>query len=102
MIVASSGIDWTLVIVALITAVPATIAALIGNSNRRALRTPSGDTIGRVAERTHDLAAVSTLALKDTTASGPMVDSTRRLNTSVDSPVKVNGGVVLPHGEEQA
>lgn len=89
--IASTGVDWTIILTALITAIPAIIAALLGASNRRSLKTPSGDTIGRVAERTHDLAAVSTLALGDVQSSGPMVDAARRLNASTESPVKVNG-----------
>ena len=53
-------IDWTNVIVAAIAATPPTVLALL---NRRSLRTPSGDPIGHVVERTHDLAAVTTAAV---------------------------------------
>lgn len=47
----SGAIDWTAILVALIAAVPATIAAVVALLNRRSLRTPSGDSIGAVAER---------------------------------------------------
>ncbi len=54
--------DWTPVWVALASSIPggiaAVIAAYIANMNRRTLRTPSGDSIGQVMERTHDLSAV--------------------------------------------
>ena len=49
----------TLIICTTITAIPATLAAVLGYLNRRQIRTPSGDSLGEVAERTHDLAAVS-------------------------------------------
>jgi len=49
----------TLIVCTAITALPATIAAVIGVLNRRQIQTPSGDTIGHVVERTHDLAAAS-------------------------------------------
>lgn len=42
-----------------LSAVLSGIAAVIGAMNRRAIRTPSGDPIGQVTERTHDLAATS-------------------------------------------
>lgn len=53
------------------------------------LVTPSGDTIGEVVERTHDLAAVATM--RDIEQSQPMDDAARRLNADPNSPVKVNG-----------
>lgn len=52
----------TPVLVALITAVPATVAAVVALKNRRSIRTPSGDPIGRVMERTHE-ASVADVAL---------------------------------------
>lgn len=44
------------------SAILSALATLIGVLTRRSIRTPSGDPIGHVAERTHDLAAV---AVKD-------------------------------------
>lgn len=58
MLVASS-VDWTTVICAAIAAVSSVVCAALGYSVRRQIRTPSGDAIGLVAERAHDLAAVS-------------------------------------------
>ena len=103
-----ADIDWTNVLVALIAGLPAIIAAFYargahveGKTTNRQIRTPSGDTIGVVAERTHDLAAVATLstaaAMKQgsepppVTASGPLHDAVRRLNSDPSAPVKVNG-----------
>lgn len=97
----AATIDWTLVLVAAISSVPATLAALVGLANRRALRTPSGDPIGHVVERTHDLTAVQTLAV-GVEAKKPMEDSARRLNADDASPVKVNGGVFAAEIEGQA
>jgi hypothetical protein len=48
MVVAS--IDWTVVSVAAITAIPATIAAILSADNRRKLRTSNGDWIGQAVE----------------------------------------------------
>lgn len=87
----AAGIDWTIVLTALIPTIPAILAVLIGTANRRALKTPSGDTIGTVAERTHDLAAVATMRAGSVESTGPMLDAARRLNASPESPVKVNG-----------
>ena len=44
---------------ALIAALPALVAAILAALNRRDLKTPSGMTIGYVAERGHDLAALA-------------------------------------------
>lgn len=98
MIVAS--VNWTTVLVALITAIPAIIAATVAVGNRRSLRTPSGDSIGHVVERTHDLAAISTLAVSGVTATDPLRAAARRLNASGDAPIKVNGST-LPEASKQ-
>jgi len=58
-VLADLGTNDALVISTAITAVPATLAAVLGILGLRQIRTPSGDTIGKVVERTHDLAAVS-------------------------------------------
>ena len=52
-----SPIDWTQVLLALIAVVPGTIAAVGVILVRRSIRTPSGDSIGAVMERTHDLSS---------------------------------------------
>ena len=51
--------DWTPVLVALITAVPSTLAVVFAFLIHREQQTPSGDPIGSVVERTHDLAAAN-------------------------------------------
>lgn len=80
---ATSQINWTQVLLvgipAYIGALAAGVAAVITALNRRNLKTPSGDRIGNVVERTHDLAAVTTAAT--TGARGPVVkQALRRLN----------------------
>lgn len=52
-----NGVDWTTVIVALIASLPAILAAIFSYLNRRQLKVPSGDRLGAVMERTHDLSA---------------------------------------------
>lgn len=94
----AAQVNWTTVLVSLITTVPAILAALYARSNNRSLKTPSGDPIGTVAERTHDLAALSTLAVSGVTATGPMKEAGRRLNASGDAPVKVNGEILPEAG----
>ena len=51
--------------VELIRIVPALAAAWFAYRIHVKIKTPSGDNIGAVAERTHDLAAVNTAMLKD-------------------------------------
>lgn len=80
----------------LIYGVPAYIAALgsaaamvIGALNRQSLRTPSGDRIGAVAERTHDLAAVGVAAVTGT--NGPAVDkAVERINADTSSSLTID------------
>jgi hypothetical protein len=48
---------WPDVLIALISGLPAIIAAVYAYRIRREIRTPSGDSIGKVAERTHDLSS---------------------------------------------
>jgi len=52
-------VSWQEVCLALIAALPGLIAAIFAGLNRRSLKTPSGQPIGAVAERAHDLSAVS-------------------------------------------
>ena len=83
------AIEWTTVIVAAIPTVPATLAVILANGNRRAIRTPSGDPIGHVVERTHDLAAVNAAALGTEAGTG-LARSVERLNDDPNGPVHVN------------
>lgn len=112
------SIDWTNVLVALIAGLPAIIAALyaraghtqgVANSELTQtvaadLATPSGDSIGHVVERAHDLAAVATLAASSNVAkqtgdepavtAGAGIDAAvERLNEDPHGPVVVNGGL---------
>lgn len=48
---------WPDVVIAAIVALPGILASVLAYLNRRAIRTPSGDKIGEVMERTHDLSA---------------------------------------------
>jgi cobalamin synthase len=54
----AAAIDWTPIGVALAAGIPSTVAAVLSFLNRRQLKTPSGDSLGAVAERTHALVAV--------------------------------------------
>ena len=89
MTIASVHLDLTQVLIvgipAYIAALGGAIAAVIASLNRRSIRTPSGDSIGHVVERTHDLSAVSTAAV--TGANGPLAKQARkRLNGELDAP----------------
>lgn len=100
----AATVDWTQV---LIIGVPAYIAALggcvgawRGTQNRTALKatnetlqTPSGDSIGAVAERTHDLAAVSVAAVTGT--NGPEVTKAMaKLDADPKAPVNLPPGTL--------
>jgi ABC-type Fe3+ transport system permease subunit len=67
-------VDWTQVLLALIAVVPGTIAAVGVLIVRRRLATPSGDPIGTVVERTHDLSSADlamTTKVHDKITNGP-------------------------------
>lgn len=127
MLVAS--IDWTNVLEALIAGLPAIIASLgallyareshrTARQNQQDLQTPSGDPIGHVTERAHDLAAVTTAAVGNISqavhargkdrgdsqqplvaeATGTLEASVHRLNDDAASPVRVAD----PNGKEKA
>lgn len=85
--IAAWSIDLTQVLIlgvpAYIAALGGAIAAVISAKNHRAMKTPSGDPIGQVVERTHDLSAVSVAAT--TGIDGPLVVKARkRLNGGID------------------
>jgi hypothetical protein len=58
-----AAVDWTPIIAASVAALPGCLAAFVSLLNRREMRTDSGDSLGRVAERTHDLAAANSMLL---------------------------------------
>jgi hypothetical protein len=66
--VTATTLGWPDVAIALIAAAPALLAAVFAYLNNRAIKTPSGDKIGRVVERTHDLAAVAAPRIERTEA----------------------------------
>jgi hypothetical protein len=53
------SIDWTTVLVAGLAGVPATVAAVLSFVIHRHVSTPSGDAIGQVVERAHDMTAAT-------------------------------------------
>lgn len=53
-----ADIDWTPILAALAAGLPGIVASVLGFMNRRELRTPSGDRLGSIVERTHHLAEV--------------------------------------------
>lgn len=63
-------IDYTVVISTLISALGAVSSAAIAAWIARQVKTPSGDTLGAVAERTHDLATVSVKTLHNLDGGG--------------------------------
>lgn len=86
-------VDWMQVLIvgvpAYIAALGGAVAAVIGTLNRRALQTPSGDPIGHVVERGHDLAAVAVAAATGT--NGPAVTKAlAKLNADPKAPVDID------------
>jgi hypothetical protein len=65
--VIAAQVNWTTVLVALISALPAIIAALYAGKVNRAIRTPSGDPIGHVVERAHEAGIANHLLLQTLT-----------------------------------
>lgn len=70
--------DWTPVLVTLVATIPSTLAVVFTFLIRREQQTPSGDPIGEVVERTHDLAAANSLALRQQAEILGKSDSDRR------------------------
>lgn len=58
-----AAIDYTNVLDTLIVTIPAIIAAVLANSVRRQIKTPSGPTIGEQVERSHLTAIANNLML---------------------------------------
>lgn len=63
--IGGSAIDWTQVLVALVSVLPATVAAYFGYRIAAALRTPSGRRPGELLESTNDLSIVNTKMTQD-------------------------------------
>lgn len=51
------SVDWTVVIVAVIAAVPACLSAYWSRRTNREIKTPSGEPLGTVTEKTLDLSS---------------------------------------------
>lgn len=60
----AGAVDWTTVIVATIATAPAILAALLSYLVHRQIKTPSGDNLGTVVERTHETAVANHLFLR--------------------------------------
>jgi hypothetical protein len=58
-VIEASSVDWTQVLLALIAGAPAILAAVFAFRIQRQVKTPSGDTLGQVAERTHDMTSAN-------------------------------------------
>jgi cobalamin synthase len=58
-VIGGTSVDWTQVLVALIAGAPAILAAIFAFRVHRDVKTPSGDTLGAVAERTHDMTSAN-------------------------------------------
>lgn len=58
-----AAVDWTNVLDTLITTLPAIVAALVAIRVHHLVRTPSGKTIGQVAEYAHDTVIANNLLL---------------------------------------
>lgn len=56
-VLVGSGLDVNAIIISFIPTIPALVAAWLAYRTHERVRTPSGDTIGTVVEKTHDLAA---------------------------------------------
>lgn len=57
-------LDWGSVVAALIAAVPGTIAAIAGIKNHRSLKTPSGTSVGKQVESTHQTSIANNYRLQ--------------------------------------
>jgi hypothetical protein len=58
-----AAIDWTIVLVALIGAIPATVSAILVGRVHSKIKTPSGKPIGEVIEYAHDTAIANNMLL---------------------------------------
>ena len=59
----AASVDWTQVLTALIAALPAIIAAVYARGVHQQVQTPSGKSLGEVAEYAHDTAIANNLLL---------------------------------------
>lgn len=75
-----ASVDWTPVLVALITAAVQLITLYVVVMNRRDIRPPSGGTLGEVVERAHQLSAADVaLSVAVLGHAGGDVEAARRL-----------------------
>ena len=88
MILADVSTNDTLIICTTITAIPATIAAVVGYLNHRQIRTPSGDRLGVVLERAHDTGIANNLIL------GAVHKATKTANPDELHQAEANGPVI--------
>jgi hypothetical protein len=61
----AAAIDWTTVIVAIVSGFFSMLSALFALIIRREIRTPSGKSLGEVAEYAHDTAIANNLLLSE-------------------------------------
>jgi hypothetical protein len=78
-------IDWTNVIVAVIFGLPAIISAIAAVSIHRQIRTPSGENIGNVAEKTHDMSNANFALVKKINDNGHWDGEERRGTAASES-----------------
>jgi hypothetical protein len=89
------AIDWTQVIGDLIAALPAVIAALFAVRVHRQVQTPSGKTIGEVAEYAHDTAIANNLLLSK--QNGATVEADREtIRHEGESPPQIPSSATEP------
>jgi hypothetical protein len=73
-----TAIDWTAVLVvgvpAYIASIGAAVAAIYAIKIRHDVQTPSGDSLGAVAERTHDIAHANAALAQETVATVRRID----------------------------
>lgn len=60
-----AAIDWTMVFTSLIVALPAIIAAVYAGRVHHGQKTPSGKSLGEVAEYVHDTVIANNMLLSD-------------------------------------
>lgn len=67
-----AAVNWTTIIVALIAGIPAIISAIFAGKVHNQIKTPSGKSLGEVAEYSHDTAIANNMLLSK--KNGPTKD----------------------------
>jgi hypothetical protein len=93
------SVDWTPVLVAVIPAIPATIAAFRTGHIRKAIRTPSGDPIGHVVERAHETGIANNLLLRKQNGPTKPADA-EQLREVAHEPIEVPADTQFVTSEE--